>query len=248
MRRLLLSLCGLVLGTGMFTARPVLAQQSVDFYVGYSILRGDQTFATDGSSVISGRVADDALSGNANPGGFNFDLSDFHGVTGGFDWIIGLNENFDVSLGLGLYSKTARSRYVYYFNPDTGADITQEFRLRNVPFTAAVRFLPLGRHDAIIPYIGGGVGVNFWRYEEAGQFIDFSQADLPVFSNSYPVSGTAVGPVLLGGVTIPFGSFGFGGQIRYQRAAGSLPTNQGFYGSKIDVGGMNYLFTVRLNF
>jgi hypothetical protein len=248
MRRLLVSLCGLVLGTGILTARPASAQQSLDFYVGGFIPRGDQTFATDGSSVISGRDTNDVLAANAGLGGFDFDLKRLGGVTGGFDWIVGLNEHFDASLGLGFHSKTAPSRYVFYYNPDTGGDITQDFKLRVVPFTATIRFLPIGRHDMIIPYVGGGVGVNFWRYEEAGQFIEFSESDLPVFSNAYPVSGASVGPVALIGVTIPIGSFGIGGEIRYQHAAGSLPTDQGFWGTKIDLGGMNYLFTMHLRF
>jgi hypothetical protein len=248
MRRLLVLLCGFVLGTVILAARPAQAQQSIEFYIGGFVPRGDQTFATDGSSVISGRDKNDVLAANANLGGVDFALKDLGGVTGGFDWIVGLNDYFDASLGLGLHSKTAPSRYVYYYNPDTGGDITQDFKLRVVPFTATIRFLPLGRHDAIIPYIGGGVNVDFWRYEEAGQFIEFSQADLPVFSNAYPVSGSAVGPVVLGGVTIPIGSFGIGGEVRYSRAVGSLPTDQGFWGNKIDLGGMNYLFTMHLRF
>jgi hypothetical protein len=248
MRRLLLSLCGFILGTGILTARPVQAQQSLDFYLGGFTPRGDQTFATDGSSVISGRDTNDVLAANANVGGFDFSLKDLKGVTGGFDWIVGLNEHFDASLGLGFHSKTAPSRYVYYYNPDTGGDITQDFKLRVVPFTATIRFLPIGRHDAIIPYIGGGVGVNFWRYEEAGQFIEFSESDLPVFSNAYPVSGASAGPVALLGVTVPIGAFGVGFEARYSRAVGSLPDDQGFYGTKIDLGGMNYLFTMHLRF
>ena len=40
-----------------------------------------------------------------------------------------------------------------------GTEIEQDLKLRIVPFTATVRFLPLGHHDGVEPYIGAGVGV-----------------------------------------------------------------------------------------
>ena len=61
-------------------------------------------------------------------------------------------------------------------------------------------------------------------------------------------SGGAVGPVILGGVRFPFGPWALGGEIRYQHAKGDLPADQNFAGSKIDLGGFNYLATFNVRF
>jgi len=47
------------------------------------------------------------------------------------------------------------------------------FKLRVIPFSATVRFLPMGRNNGhrLQPYIGAGVGVFSWRYSESGQFL-----------------------------------------------------------------------------
>jgi len=115
-----------------------------------------------------------------------------------------------------------------------------------VPITATIRFLPLGHHASFKPYIGAGVGIMPWRYSETGEFVDFN--DNSIFRDSFTGSGTAVGPVILGGVTIPVGPVGIGGELRYQAAKGDLPATEGFAGPKIDLGGMNYLFTVNFHF
>jgi hypothetical protein len=53
---------------------------------------------------------------------------------------------------------------------------------------------------------------------------------------------------VLGGVRVPIGPTAVGFEARYQSAKGSLPANQDFAGSKIDLGGMNYLFTFNIRF
>ena len=79
-----------------------------------------------------------------------------------------------------------------------------------------------------------------WRYSESGQFL---ATDESIFHGTFVGSGTATGPVILGGVRVPIGSWGVGGEIRYQSAKGDLPPDQDFSGSKIDLGGFNYPFT-----
>ena len=116
-----------------------------------------------------------------------------------------------------------------------------------VPFTATVRFLPIGRHEGIVPYLGAGVAVLNYRYTESGQFVDNKGV---VFSpkDSYVGSGSATGPVILGGLRVPIGNWGVGGEVRWQSAQGTLQADQNFAGSKIDLGGVNYLFTVTFRF
>jgi hypothetical protein len=238
MRRLLAS-SACVLSIGVLTPSVASAQSLVNIYVGGFLPRGDQL--TSGS--ISGRSSDDVLSGNSDF--LDFSLHDFHGATVGGEWLFGLGENIEGGLGVGFYSKTVPAIYDCCVNQDTGADFGPDLNLRIVPFTATVRFLPLGRRDAFTPYIGAGVGVFTWHYSESGQFLG---NDGSIFRGTFTGTGSAAGPVILGGVRVPIGNAGIGGEIRWQSASGSLPADQGFTGSKIDLGGVNYLFTVYFKF
>ena len=237
MRRLLFT-AAFAATIGLFAAPSASAQQSFNFYIGGFIPHGEQF----GDGHISGRTPDDVLTNNADFLVFN--LHDFHNVTLGGEWLIGLTDNFEAGLGVGYFQRTVPAVYLNFINED-GSEIQQDLRLRIVPFSATVRFLPLGRHDAFQPYIGAGVGVFVWNYRENGQFID---PDGLVFRDTFTGSGGTVGPVILGGARFPIGSVDLGGEIRYQSGSGNLPASQGFAGSKIDLGGFNYLFTMNFRF
>jgi hypothetical protein len=174
-----------------------------------------------------------------------FNLKDFNTGAFGGEWEFPLNQFVDATLGLGLSTRTVPSVYTDFVNNDR-SEIEQSLKLRIVPFTATVRFLPLGHHGPVEPYVGAGVGVFSWRYSETGQFIDFS--DGSIFRDRFVGSGATAGPVILGGLNFPIGSWGLGGEIRYQSAQGELPTNQFFAGDKIDLGGITYSATVKIRF
>lgn len=229
MRRLFLSLSALALVAGFITAPAASAQQSFNFYVGGFALR-----------ALDARTEGDVLAQNVDF--LEFNVKDFSGATVGGEWLVGMGDVFEAGLGVGFYTRTVPSVYRDFVN-NNGTEIDQDLKLRIVPFTATVRFLPLGRRSAVQPYIGGGVGVYGWRYSETGQFVDFT--DRSIFRDSFVGSGSAVGPVVLGGIRVPVGPMAIGGEIRYQSAKSSLPADQEFAGSKIDLGGMNYLFTVK---
>jgi hypothetical protein len=220
----------------MSAASPAAAQQSFNFYLGaFTPSREDARSRSDGRS-------DDVLVNNLNV--FDFEINDFDSVTFGGEWLVALGNHAEAGLGLGFYSDSVDSVYRDLVNEDF-SEIEQEFKLRIVPFTATFRFLPLGRSAAVQPYIGGGVGLFWWRYTESGEFVDF---DSTIFRETYIGDGSAAGPVILGGVRFPLGAWDVGGEIRYQDAEGELPTDQGFSGTKIDLGGFNYLLTFNLRF
>jgi hypothetical protein len=206
------------------------AQQSIAFNIGYFALRGEDA-----------RPTEDVLIQNLN---FHaFDIKNFNGATVGGEWLVPVGELFEVGVGAGYYQRTTPSVYLDFVN-ENGTEIEQDFKLRIVPITGMVRFLPLGRGAAIEPYIGAGIGVFAWRYNETGQFID-ENAD--IFRGNFVESGVNVGPVVAAGVRIPLSTgFAFGGEIRYQRAEGSL--NDDFNGSKIDLGGITYQGTLIVRF
>jgi hypothetical protein len=233
MRRLLFALTFV----GIVAPAPGFAQQSFNIYLG-----GFAPASEDARSRNGGR-SDDVLVNNLNF--LSFNLEDFSNVTAGGEWLVGLGPMVDAGVGLGLYSKSVPSVYAELIN-DNGSEIEQELKLRIVPMTFTLRFLPTGHHSAVQPYIGAGVGIYRWRYSESGQFVDLF--DNSIFRNSYVASGGASGPVILGGLRFPVGSWDIGGEVRYQNAEGKLPIDQGFSGSKIDLGGMNYLLTFNVRF
>jgi outer membrane protein W len=235
MRRLVLSLSAfsvfaLVIG---FIGTPAASaqQQSVNLFLGGFIPRS-----------VDARPADDVLVNDQNF--LDFRIRDFDGVTFGGEYLVGLGDFLEGGLGIGYYQKTTPSVYLFQVNAN-GSEIPQDLKLRIVPFTATVRFLPLGRHAPIQPYVGAGVGVMRYRYSETGQFVD---SDNSIFNGNFVGSGTATGPVVLGGVRFSVGQFDPGFEVRYQSAKGDLPADQTFAGPRIDLGGFNYLFTFNIRF
>ena len=217
-------------------ASPVAAQQSVNFNFGaFTPFREDARSRSDGRS-------DDVLVNNLNV--YDFEINDFDSVTFGGEWLVALGSHAEAGLGLGFYSDSVDSVDRDQVDEDF-SEIEQEFKLRIVPFTATFRFLPLGRTSAVQPYIGGGVGLFWWRYSESGEFVDL---DDTIFRGTYIGEGGTAGPVIFGGVRFGLGSWDLGGEIRYQKAEGELPADQGFSGSKIDLGGFNYLLTFNIRF
>jgi hypothetical protein len=206
------------------------AQQSVNFTIGGFVPRG-----------VDSRDSHDVLVNNLDFLAFN--IKDFNGVTFGGEWLAGLGDMFEAGLGVGYYQRSTPAVYLNFVNAN-GTEIEQDLKLRVVPFTATVRFLPLGHHG-VEPYIGAGVGVFNWRYSESGQFL---ATDNSIFRDTFVGTGTSTGPVILGGVRVPVGAWGVGGEIRYQSAKGDLPTNQDFAGSKIDLSGFTYNFMVHVRF
>lgn len=232
MRRFVLSGMAVALVAGVFAVPSASAQQSVNFYLGGFNPRG-----------FDARGTEDVLYQNANY--LDFSMHDFSSITVGGEWLIALNENVEAGLGIGVYSRTVPGVYTNWVNPN-GSDIVTDQHLRIVPFTATVRWLPVGRRAGLVPYLGAGVGVMVWRYTESGQFVD--PTDNSIFRDTFTGSGANAGPLILGGVRVSIGAVDIGGEVRYQGGRGTLPASEGFAGPKIDLGGFNYLATVNVRF
>jgi hypothetical protein len=228
MRRMVLA--GLIVAAAM-TPSLASAQQSLNFSVGGFVPRGED-----------GRARTDVLDNNLDFLAYN--LNDFNGPAVGGEWLFGLGNFFEGGLGTGYYSRTVPTVYLDFVNTN-GTEIEQDLKLRVVPFTATARFLPMGHGNGIEPYIGGGVGVLAWRYSETGQFL---ATDNSIFRDSFAAKGTQAGPIILGGIRIPVGSWGFGFEARHQSAKGEIPADEDFAGTTIDLGGFTYNFTIQVRF
>ena len=227
---------GFLVLSGLLVPSTSFAQQSLSFSFGGFVPKGESS--RDDSDVLVNNLC--CLE---NP--LLFDVHDFNGGSFGAEYLAGLGEFFDAGLGIGYYRKDANSIYLDLIN-DNGSEIEQTLNLRVVPFTATIRFLPLGRSAFIQPYIGGGLGVFNWKYRERGDWVDPS--DNAIFRATFEGSGTKTGPVVLGGVRIPLGSWSFGGEVKWQNAKGDLPSDQEFAGSTIDLGGVTYAATFSVRF
>ena len=112
------------------------------------------------------------------------------------------------------------SIYEFVTRPDD-TEIEQDLKLRIVPFTATLKFVPTGRDARFQPYIGAGIAALLWSYSETGEFVDPVTTD--IFRDSFTADGTEVAPVIFGGLRAPIGaSMMLGGEVRYQKADAEL--------------------------
>lgn len=237
--RLAIGLCavGLLLAaTASARAQVVRVEprQSIGLNLGYFAVRGEDS-----------RVDRDVLWENL--GSLAFEVKDFNFATFGGEWLFDVGDYLEAGVGANFYQRTVPSVYRSVTHSD-GSEIEQDLKLRIIPLTATVRFLPLGR-SGVQPYVGAGFGWFNWRYSEAGEFVDFG--DDSIFPARFIDSGSSVGPVVLGGIRFPVSDMWLvGGELRYQRAAGDLDPDEGFVqtAEKIDLGGWTTSFTFHLRF
>ncbi len=209
-------------------------RQSVGVTVGWFGVRGEDA-----------RVSNDVLLANLDF--LAFDIKDFNTGTIAGEWLVGVGDYLEAGVGVGFQRRTVPSVY-RDFEFEEGFLIEQAMRLRIVPVTGTVRFLPLGRSASVQPYVGGGVSLLNWRYSEFGEFVDFT--DDTIFNARYVASGNTVGPVILAGIRAPVAdTWLVGGEIRYQRGEGDTDASEtGLLGNKIDLGGWSANFGIHFRF
>lgn len=209
--------------------------QAIGFNIGYFGVKG-----------FDSRVDDDVLVADLSQGAFSllFDPKDFSSVTFGGEWLIGVGDYLEVGVGAGFYQKTVPSIYERKVRDDD-AELEQDLKLRIIPFSGTVRFLPVGR-QGVTPYVGAGIGAFNWRYSEVGEFIDTEGF---TFTDRFVDSGTTAGPIVLGGIRVPVSDvWTVGGEVRWQKAEGKGLLDERFLGDKIDLGGWTLNFTTHLRF
>jgi hypothetical protein len=235
----------------LLVAAPASAQivHSVNFGVGGVFPRG-----------LDSRVAGDVLLADLNqpdvvgfPGttaSLEFDIKKFRGWSFFGEWNIGFGDRLELGLGSSYYSRTVPSRYrdLEHGLRPSRPDIEQDLRLRVIPATAVVRFMPFGRPSDFQPFVGAGIGILNFRYTEFGEFVD--PETLEVFPERFAADGTTVGPILLGGLRMPLGGdiYALTLEGRYQWGSGDTGgVANNFLGDKIDLGGgqLNFGFLVR---
>jgi outer membrane protein W len=225
----------LAAGVVFSSAAPAQAQitQSVNLGVGWFMVRGEDS-----------RGDDDVLVQDLQS--LAFEIKDFNGPLVNGEWLIGFGDRIEVGFGAGFYQRTVPSVYAEFVDSD-GSEIEQDLKLRIVPLTATVKFLPIGRAGDFQPYVGGGAALLNWKYSEIGEFVDFS--DGSIFRDSYVASGNTVAPILFGGVRVPVSGdvFAFNGELRWQGGKGDT-TDTGLLADEIDLGGFSFIGSFQIRF
>jgi hypothetical protein len=83
-----------------------------------------------------------------------------------------LNRHTSFSVEIGSYVKSVHAQYRDY-EYDDGSPILQDLQLRLTPVEANIKLYPMGHRYRIFPFIGAGVGIVAWTYQQWGDFINF---------------------------------------------------------------------------
>lgn len=183
------------------------------------------------------------------------DLNSYNAPLFGVDVGVAVSNRVDLVFGFE-YSSAAPVSEFRDFVDEFGAPITQQTRLRQVPLTAGVRvnLVERGRSvgsyawvpKTVIPYVGGGGGITWWKYEQFGDFVDF--VDFTIFTEFFATQGWAPSAHLFGGVDFSVSPrWVINVEGRYNWASGQLaPAFTGF--EPIDLAGFRLMGGVSIRF
>ena len=176
---------------------------------------------------------------------FTIRPGDFDAFQLGFTYVHSVNNNFEVGLNLDLYNETQISQERDFVD-EFGLPILHDTTLQMVPISVDFRLIPGGRYRlrgggrrVLQPvfYIGGGAGVNFYEYEEIGDFVDDFVDPPEVFPSRFVADGAAFSAHALAGLEMPMGGpFSVMLEGRYTWAEDDLDDDFAGFGD-IDLGG-----------
>ena len=175
--------------------------RSFQVRLGGFFLDGDNDFWADNESV------------------FTLDASDFDDVLFGLTYSHGFNRFLELDVNADFTDETVLSEYRNFVD-GSGFPILHDSTLQTTPLTVGVRFLPLGRakrgKSKPVFFLGAGGGVNFWRYEEFGDFIDFDDPANPIILGDFSEHGEAFVAYGVFGLELPLApAFNLGFEARY---------------------------------
>jgi len=162
---------------------------------------------------------------------FTLAPDDFNGPVWGLSFVTAVNNHFEIGVHGDWYDKTVLAEERHFVD-EFGYAIVHDTTLRERPFAVDLRLIPGGRYRGGSPgrssmkpvfYVGAGVGVNIWEYEETGDFVDVGDPTLPIYFASFQESGEALEARVLAGLELPV-SPGFNLLVegRYSWAYGEL--------------------------
>jgi outer membrane protein W len=197
-------------------------------------LHGGFAHANAGSRIFS--FATQQLTLNRN---------DFSGLAGSLEYAARVSPTADVTFEAGYSGTTNRSEFRDWVDQDA-LPIEQTTQFMRVPVTLGLKVYPLARGrligqlawipSRVVPYIGAGVGMMKYQFDQQGDFIDY--ADLHVFSDHFVASAWTPMAQASAGADVSLGMrFGVTTSVKQVWAKGQL--NDSFVGfDKIDLSGL----------
>ncbi|MDH3626772.1 MAG: porin family protein [Acidobacteriota bacterium] len=187
---------------------------------------------------------------------FTLNAGDFDDFNLGVTYLYGWSNHLEFGVNLDFFDATVLSEY-QAFTDGAGFPIFHDTRLATVPLTADVRFIPGGRFSnrgrgqfetRPMLFVGAGAGINFWEYEEFGDFIDFDDPAQPIVFGVFADRGTAFETHVLAGFEFPISPrVNILGEGRYTWSDDTL--NDDFAGlGKIELGGASASVGVSVRF
>lgn len=201
----------------------------------------------EGDTLVANLTQPEIFPGTTSS--LDFEISDFRAYPIFGEWNIAFGDRIEVSVGVGYQNRSVDSRYRDLINTEQNdADILQELRLRMIPISGTVKFLPFGQPGGFQPYLGAGISAVNFKYTETGDFVDPST--LEIFADQFTADGFAFGTLIFGGLRMPLGGDVYALQVegRYLFGNGNTGGNDaGFLGDKIDLSGgsLNFGFLIR---
>lgn len=172
--------------------------------------------------------------------------SSFSSASWAGDMAVRLTPRTDLVFGVAFSGSRAGSEFRNWVD-NQNQPIRQRTTFKRIPLTASYRMYLLPRGVSVgrfawvparyAPYVGGGVGVVYYQFRQAGDFIDFST--LKVFPDVYNTSGWARAVHLLAGTDVAVASHvALTGEARYTWAKATPgPDFTGF--NRIDLSGLS---------
>jgi hypothetical protein len=192
-------LLALAVTAGLASGPAQALDHSLRFRLGLLTLEGESRYWEDKEFDFTGQARD---------------LED---VVAGIDYLVGLGPRTGFMFSLDHYSSEMDQRYRDFVDA-AGFPIAHTTSLDITPLTVAVVFQLAPPRSPLLPYVGAGGGLYFWRLREAGEFIDFGVAPPEIFFDRFEDRGQSLGWFFLVGLEVPLGPFfSFIAEARWDR-------------------------------
>ena len=210
-----------------------------------------------GALVVHGGFASTTSSGDLYSfliDQFTLSKGDFRAPAFGADLLVRVAPRVDLAFGGGVSGSKKASEFRHFVDLNN-LPIQQTTSLVRVPLTAGARLYlaPQGRSigefawipNKVVPYVGAGGGMMWYRFRQTGDFIDFRTTN--VFPDAFESSGWTPTAHALAGVDYSLSPrFALNGEARYTWAKGHLSDDfTGFNGIDLSDIGINLGLNVR---
>ncbi len=182
--------------------------------------------------------------------------SDFAGGYIGGEIGVRLSDHFDLAFGVGYTSSITPSEFREWVDTDDLA-IEQVTEFSTTPVTLSGKYYLTDRGRSIgrfawVPrrmnaYVGGGVGLTFYRFEQSGDWVDFETLD--IFTSEFTSRGRGTQLHALAGLDVSISkNFYLTGEGRYLWADAAIDDRffEGF--DDLDLTGLQFTVGISARF